>query len=73
MVDNEGTRLENGISDFCFPNGLKLCRGIQMPKFFCFVLTDAEVSMCCNSCALAIRTCDVFRDGLDSRPEWHWS
>lgn len=66
MVDNEGTRLENGISDFCFPNGLKLCRGIQMPKFFCFVLTDAEVSPHRNRCASAIRTWDILRDGVDS-------
>lgn len=44
LLDSEGTRIENGISEFCFPSGLKLCRGMQMPKFFCFVLTDAEVS-----------------------------
>jgi hypothetical protein len=43
LEDSQDTRIENGISDFCFPNGLKLSRRIQMPKFFCFVLTNAEV------------------------------
>jgi hypothetical protein len=43
LTDNEDTRIENGIADFCFPSGLKLARSMQMPKFFCFVLTNAEV------------------------------
>lgn len=41
--NNQESRIENGIADFCFPDGLKLSRGMVMPKFFCFVLTDGEV------------------------------
>ena len=48
LEDSKETRIENGISDFCFPNGLQFCRGIQMPKFFCFVLTNGEVSTTCQ-------------------------
>jgi len=49
LNDNEDTRVENGISDFCFPNGLRLASQIQMPKFFCFVLTNGEVSSSSSS------------------------
>lgn len=43
LEDSQESRIENGISDFCFPDGLKLSRAMVMPKFFCFVLTDGEV------------------------------
>lgn len=30
------------MADFCFPTGLRLARGMQMPSFFSFVLTNGE-------------------------------
>lgn len=50
LEDNQESRIENGISDFCFPDGLKLSRGMVMPKFFCFVLTDGEGNRTYGSC-----------------------
>lgn len=40
--DNQETRVENGVADFCFPTGLRLAKGMQMPRFFSFVLTNGE-------------------------------
>ena len=42
LEDNQETRVENGVADFCFPTGLRLARGMQMPRFFSFVLTNGE-------------------------------
>jgi len=42
LQDNQETRVENGVADFCFPTGLRLARGMQMPRFFSFVLTNGE-------------------------------